>query len=83
MNTFFSKSTKDAAISPISDNLSTVTPNTPTNPNILMKEVGTQTIIDGVNVGKMVETIDILQDVLTKTEAEELKRGINIFNITD
>jgi len=50
-----------------------------------MIESGVQTTIDGKTVSKMVETINILADVLGKDEADMLKRSSDnsIINITD
>jgi len=59
LDTYLPESTKNVAVSPISEGLSTVTPNTPRILNIPMIEAGTQTTIDGVTVSKMVETVNI------------------------
>jgi hypothetical protein len=43
----------------------------------------TQTILDGITVSKMVETVDILSVVLNKDESNMILNNINIKNITD
>jgi hypothetical protein len=69
----------------LSLNLSTITPNTPTVSPKSLINVGTQTILDGQTVGKMVETTNILSDVLDKETDVLIKEGVNkiIKNITD
>jgi uncharacterized membrane protein YqhA len=69
----------------LSLNLSTITPNTPTVSPKSLINVGTQTILDGQTVGKMVETTNILSDVLDKESDVLIKEGVNkiIKNITD
>jgi hypothetical protein len=79
-----------------SENISTITPNTPTvspksiidnttvSPKSLI-EIGTQTIVDGKSIGKMVETINILEDVLNEENSSLIQNHVNdkIKNITD
>jgi hypothetical protein len=86
LNTYLPESTtgKNVAISPISEGVSTVTPNTPRPQfNIFKTESETQTILDGISVGKMVETVNILADALGEKEEALIKSSINIKNITD
>lgn len=71
--------------SQISDHLPTVTPNTPIVSNITINDTGVQTNIDGITVSKMVETMDILSDIIGQEESTIIKDNINIIikNITD
>jgi hypothetical protein len=66
-----------------SEGLSTVTPNTPIVVNTV--DVETQTVIDALTVGKMLETVNILTEVLPAPEATQLIEGVNsiVKNITD
>jgi len=48
-----------------------------------MIESGVQTTIDGKTVSKMVETVNILADVLGKDESDMIQNSINIKNLTD
>lgn len=74
----------DTIISPtstiISENLSTITPNTPIastsnlSPTVLIDK-STQTIIDGKTVSKMVETVNILSDSIGEENSELIKQS--------
>jgi hypothetical protein len=68
--------------------MSTVTPNTPIPTIQTLSEFvdeSTQTILDGVGVGKMVETVTIIRRTFTEEESDVLLSGVNqaIKNITD
>ena len=84
------------ATSVISDTLSTVTPNTPMNGNSILPisppilnrtltDASTQTIIEGITVGRLVEMQNILADTLEKDVQEVLIKGCKtaIKTITD
>jgi hypothetical protein len=47
-----------------SDGMSTVTPNTPRISNLTLLDQSTQTDVDSLSVGKMVETVNILEETL-------------------
>lgn len=63
----------------------TITPNTPKLSNISMNEASVQTTLHGITVGKMVETTNILGDVLALEYQEDIKNGVDklIHKITD
>ena len=101
LNTYFTEKVDAAvspispSISVISDTLSTVTPNTPMpgnsilpNPPILNKtlvDASTQTTIEGITVGRLVEMQNILADSLDPDTQEVLIKGCKnaIKTITD
>jgi len=77
-------------VSPISEgsNLATITPNTPILPIQSLSQyvdVSTQTYLDGIGVSKMVETTNLLSDVLDKDSVDIIQSGVNnlVKNITD
>jgi hypothetical protein len=51
----------------------------------IASEVGTQTTLDGISVSKMVETVNILEDVLDKENSSLIQNHVNdkIKKITD
>lgn len=81
----------DVGVSPViseTSNLPTITPNTPiTQIQSLsqLADASTQTNLDGIGVSKMVETTNILSDVLDKDSVDMIKNGVNgiVKNITD
>src|SRR5580692_7715114 len=69
----------------MSEGLSTVTPNTPKVLSKTLTHISTQTNINGNTVSKMVETVNILNDVLGEEESKLITDNVNkvIKNITD
>lgn len=85
----------DVGVSPIvspivseGSSLATITPNTPIAPIQTLSQfvdASTQTNIDGIGVSKMVETVNILKDVLEDDQTDLILDGVDklVKNITD
>ena len=69
----------------LSGSTDTITPNSSVNTSNFKSMQGTQTILDGITIGKLIETTDIISDVLPKENITQIEDGVNklIKKITD